>query len=149
MMDIVIRKLINARQTGKIMHQMVNEFYTDMAPYASLSLTEIYDKIKGIPFEYDPKGVELVKRPYYTMNQIGPGGDCDDKAVALASWAVLNSIPSRFIGIGYKKNDSKKILLSHVYTQLYIVGEWLNIDSTYNFNTLGYVKGKPDRIEIL
>jgi hypothetical protein len=151
MVTVSIQKLTGARQTGKIMHQMVRQFSMDMAPYASMSLPEIYDKIKRLPFRHDPPGTEVVKRPYYTMRGIGAGGDCDDKCVALASWARLNSIPYRFIGTGRKKPGQKKrkILLSHVLCQLYINGGWLWADPTYGFNVLGYVKGGYDRIEIL
>lgn len=134
------------------MHELVRKYYTDMAPYASNTLYEIYNLIKNIPFRFDPPNMEVLKRPYYTMNQIGPGGDCDDKSIALASWAVLNDIPYRFIGVGRKKPGQKpwqKILLSHVYTELYINGTWIPADVTYAFNTLGYQKSGYDRKVIL
>ena len=151
-MVVTVRKLIGARQTGRFMHRMVEKYHSDMAPYASLSLPEIFDKIKSLKFNHDPPGVEVLKRPYYTMHGIGPGGDCDDKCIALASWAVLNNIPYRFLGVGRKKPGQKpgsKILLTHVFTQLYINREWLNADCTYGFNVLGYIKGGYDRVEIL
>jgi hypothetical protein len=132
------------------MKKMVNKYYEDMAPYASLSLTEIFEKIASLPFNPDPDNIELLKRPYYTMHRIGPGGDCDDKAIAMASWAKLTGIPWRFVGTGRKKPGKKRILLSHVYTELYILGEWLNCDCTYSFNILGLkTQGSYDKKEIL
>lgn len=153
-MDISFKPLIDARVTGYRMHDLVERYYTDMAPWASDSLIEIYDKIKGLPFQSDPPGMELIKRPIYTMRQIGPGGDCDDKSIALAAWARLNSIPYQFVGVGrkipgkkYKKGEI--ILLTHVFPILKIDGSWIIADATYSHNVLGYNLGNYDRTEIL
>lgn len=148
-MLITRQKLVDARQTGKVMHLMVRKFHRDMSPYASLTLQEIYDKIKQIPYRHDPYQVELVKRPMFTMKQIGLGGDCDDKAIALASWAVLNGHAYRFLGVGRKKPGKRKILLSHVFPQIYINGSWLSADPTYAFNVLGFTNGPYDRVEVI
>jgi len=151
-MEVTTRPLKDARQTGRLMHKMVNKYCLDMSPYASMSLNEVFDFVKKIPFQPDPAMIELLKRPYYTIQGIGEGGDCDDKAIVMASWAKLNSIPYRFIGVGCRKPGQKKnakILLSHVFTQFYILGEWLNVDATYSYNKLGSVLGGYDRIEVL
>jgi len=148
-MKVQTTKLIDAHQTGRAMHRLVNKFYTDMSPYAGLSYHEMYDIIKKIPFHADPPNMEVIKRPFYTMNQIGPGGDCDDKAIAMASYAKLVGIPYKFIGVGKKNPKYKKILLSHVFTQLYISGDWINADCTYPFNILGKVRETYQRVEVL
>lgn len=122
-----------AAQTGPLMHHMVNTYHMDMAPHASLSLTEIYNLIKSIPYRPDPPYEETLMRPLFTMNSWGWGGDCDDKSIALASWAVLNSIPYRFIAVRSANHN----ILHHVFPQLYINSEWITTDATYNFNTLG------------
>lgn len=156
-MKITIRPLVNARKTGERMHRMIKKYYTDMAPWASYTLLEIYEKIKNIPFQDDPPGVELIKRPLYTMLQIGPGGDCDDLSICLCSWAALNSIPYHLIAVGRRKDGVKagklfggdKILLTHVFPILKIGGNWIIADATYNLNTLGRCLGHYDRIEVL
>lgn len=148
-MEVTSRKLIDAHQTGRLMHKMVNTYYLDMVPYAGLSVIEIYDKIKNIPFNADPLYIEVLKRPFYTMNQIGPGGDCDDKSIAMGSYAKLLGIPYKFIGAGRKNPNYKKILLTHVFTRLYINNEWIDADCTYSFNILGTVRQKYDRVEVL
>jgi len=152
--------LQNAHQTGRLMYAMVNKWYMDMAPWADLTMFEVFDVIKALPFQPDPKGVELIKRPYYTMNKIGPGGDCDDKAIAAGAWAKLNGYPYRFIGVGRYNSEIKtpfwmklmgqrKILLSHVYLEVYILGKWILFDPTYSFNVLGQNLGNYDRMEVL
>ena len=42
-----------------------------------------------------------------------------------------------------------RILLTHVYTELYIGGEWVPFDVTYAFNVLGQALNKYDRVEVL
>ena len=148
-MIVTSQKLIDARHTGKVMHQMVKKYYRDMEPYVGLSFQEMFDVLKNIPFHPDPPMIEVLKRPFYTMHQIGPGGDCDDKAIAMASYAKLMGIPYRFKGVGRKNPKYKRILLTHVFTELYINREWIIADCTYSFNILGMVREKYDRVEVL
>lgn len=146
------RNLIGAKQTGKLMHRMINLYYRDMAPWASLSYPEFFEVMKNIPFKEDPPNIELIKRPFYTMKRIGPGGDCDDKTIAVCSWAKLSQIPYKIVGVGNRKpGQSKKsrILLSHVYPELYIGGKWIPFDATYGFNILGKTLPKYDKHVLL
>jgi len=122
-----------AASTGPLMVSMVRKYYRDMSPYGSLSLAEVFNIIKNLPFRPDPEDEETLMRPYYTMNMMGSGGDCDDKAIALASWAHLNKIPLRFIAV--RRQD--RFALHHVYCELYIKNRWIHVDPTYSFNTLG------------
>ena len=152
--NTAVENLVSAKHTGKAMHEMVRKYHSDMAPWATESIFEFFDTMKSIPYQPDPKNIELIKRPSLTMMQIGPGGDCDDKSIAVASYAVLNLIPYRFLGVG-KKNPHKKyrlfdkVLLTHVFTELYIGGEWVTFDTTYRFNVLGQAMNKYDRVVIL
>jgi len=122
-----------AKETGQYMRKMVDRFHTDMAPYAHLSLFKIFSIIKNVPFHPDPPDNETVQRPLYTLQQQGSGGDCDDKCIALASWAKLNSIPYRFVAV--RRPDMPR--LHHVFCELWIEGKWLHADPTYRFNTIG------------
>ena len=131
----------DARQTGRQMRWIVKHFYMDMAPYATLTHQEIFDKVKKLPFRPDPKNIELLKRPKFTMEQFGPGGDCDDKSICIASWAKLNNIPWDFIAVGRRKGDSWKIPLTHVFVRLYYLNNALNVDATYSTNVIGLTSG--------
>lgn len=122
-----------ATSTGPLMRRMVDTYYKDMAPYAYLPLNEVFDLIKALPFRPDPPDAETLMRPQYTMNMQGWGGDCDDKAIALASYCKLTGIPWRFVAV--RRHDRK--FLHHVYCELYIKGRWISADPTYSFNTLG------------
>lgn len=132
-MKITVTPLNNINQTLTEMKRIARQYAADMAPYASLNLSEIHELVKNIPYRKDPPGVETVKRPYYTLHRLGPGGDCDDKAVVIAAWALLNKFPVKFVCSG---RWAKKPL-HHVYAQVYINGSWIKVDATYNFNVLG------------
>lgn len=123
----------SANQTGPLMRQMVYRYWSDMLPYAHLSLPEVFTIIKNIPYREDPPNEETLMRPYYTMNSMGWGGDCDDKCIALASYAYMEHIPFRFIAI--RRRGKKQ--LHHVLCELYIMNRWLHADPTYSFNVLG------------
>jgi transglutaminase-like putative cysteine protease len=133
-----------AKSTGVLMRQVVEKYYQDMAPYASLSLLEIFYRIKNLPYRPDPAKVETLMRPRYTMLMQGSGGDCDDKSIALAAYARLYSIPYRFVAI---RRPGRKNL-HHVATELYINGKWLFADPTYSFNTLGRTREEAERVYI-
>ena len=134
-----------ATSTGPLMRQMVETYFMDMAPYAHLNLSEVFDIIKNIPFRPDPPTVETLMRPYYTLSSKGYGGDCDDKAIAMASYARLSKIPYRFVAV---RRAHRKVL-HHVFCQLYINNNWFTVDPTYNFNVLGREReGYAERIII-
>lgn len=119
--------------TGTLMHEMVDRYYLDMLPYAHLSLNEAFELVKNIPFRPDPLDEETLMRPSYTMSMQGWGGDCDDKAIALAAYCKLVGIPYRFVAV--RRADQP--CLHHVFVECYIRGMWVHADPTYRFNTLG------------
>lgn len=123
----------SAVQTGRLMHRMVDTYYLDMVPYASYTLSEIFNAIKNLPFRPDPPNEETLMRPAYTMMGHGTGGDCDDKCIALASWCKLKEIPCRFVAC--RRSDQPR--LHHVMCQIYIFDEWIDADPTYNMNVFG------------
>jgi transglutaminase-like putative cysteine protease len=133
-----------ARSTGRIMRQVVEKYYHDMIPYASLSLLEMFTLIKNLPYRNDPVNVETLMRPAYTMTMRGTGGDCDCKALALASYARLHKIPYRFIAI--RRPNRKN--LHHVALELYINNRWLFADPTYSFNVIGRTRNEAERVFI-
>ena len=139
-----------AGQTGRRMRWIVKNYYMDMAPYASMTHQAIFDKVKSLPFKADPKNIELLKRPKFTMERFGPGGDCDDKSICIAAWAKLNNIKWDFIAVGRRKYGTWRIPLTHVFVRLYYFNKALDIDATYSTNVIGLTGGmKYDREVII
>lgn len=127
------KELTDVRQTAKEMYRIAFAWKEDMAEYATLSLQELFDLIKDIPWAADPPDTEFIQRPWYTMHQASKYGDCDDKAVCVGAWCNLLGIPFRFVAVSKDKN----LPLHHVLTEMYIQGAWFNFDPTYSFNVLG------------
>ena len=123
-----------ATSTGKLMHQMVQQYKRDMLPYVHMGLIEVFDFIKRIPFKPDPEEFETLQRPSYTIGECGWGGDCDDKAIAFASYCTLIGIPYRFVAV--RRQDQET--LHHVMCYIYIANKWVQADPTYSFNSLGH-----------
>lgn len=126
-------ELVDVQQTASNMYRIAFAWKEDMAAYASMNLQELFDLLKNIPFNADPKDTELLQRPWFTLNQAGKGGDCDDKAIATGAWCHLRGIRFRFVAV----SRSLKIPLHHVLTEMYLNGKWFEFDPTYAFNVLG------------
>lgn len=133
-----------AQSTGQLMRAVVERYYSDMTPYISYSLLKIFDIIKSLPYRPDPILTETLMRPSLTMTMRGYGGDCDDKAIALASYARLLRIPYRFVAI--RRHGRKS--LHHVAVELYTNNEWLFLDPTYSFNVFGRKRDEAERVYI-
>ncbi len=129
--------LLDVQQTASEMYRLAYAWKEDMAPFASLSLPELFDRLKNLPWRADPEGTELLQRPWYTMNQVGLGGDCDDKAIAVGAYCHLAGFPFRFVAVSRSPNSD----LHHVYTEIMIKGSWLIFDPTYAYNVLGRPMG--------
>jgi len=123
----------SAETTGRYMYQMVDKYYLDMLPLAHLNILDIFDFIKNLPYNNDDLSSEVLCRPALLLTGTAISGDCDDKAIALASWAKIRGIPYRFITV--RSFDQQT--LHHVYPQLYINSAWMTFDPTYNFNPYG------------
>lgn len=76
-----------------------------------------------IRYVQDTDGVELLHEPV-TLLQTG-AGDCDDKAILLAS--LLGSIGhrTRFIAVAFEPGR-----FSHVWVQDYLNGRWVDLETT-------------------
>lgn len=128
-----VAELKDVRQTASNMYRIAYAWKDDMAPYASLNLQELFDLLKNIPFNADPNETELLQRPFYTLNQLGKGGDCDDKAICVGAWCHLNHFPFRFLAVAMAPATE----LHHVLTEIQVNGRWMEFDPTYNFNVMG------------
>lgn len=136
-MKISMKKLEQGpRETGRVMHKLVKEYFIDMSAFGSVSLMDTFRYLADIPFRPDPKGHELVQRPKYTLRF---GGDCDDKAICMASYAMIRGYGYRFRAIGKRLQPGHRIPLTHVYTELKINNKenWISADCTYSYNILG------------
>lgn len=76
-----------------------------------------------IRYVHDTWGVELVHAPREVM--AAGQGDCDDKAILLASMLESVGHPARFVAMGFKPGH-----FEHVITQTLIGRRWVSLDPT-------------------
>lgn len=134
------------KQTGAVMHRLVEDYFLDMTPFISEPVTEVFKFIANIPFLADPEGHELVQRPKFTLQF---GGDCDDKAVAMAAYLKLRGIKYRFRAVGVKVPGKATIPLTHVWTEAIISTNWVILDCTYSHNVYGQQTMRYDKYEFI
>lgn len=95
----------------------------------------------NIRYIKDIRGVETVATPDITI-QLGQG-DCDDKAVLLAS--LLESIghPTRFVAVGFFPGR-----YSHVYLESKIGNKWIGLETTEPVEVGWQPKGVMTRMQV-
>ena len=137
-MNQLTEPLFDKAQTAQRIKAIVDEYAGDLekclivrngrnVPLSALPLKEFFDFVREIPYRRDKKPIEIVSRPYYIVKHLSLGYDCKKKAVLMASYCKLNSIPFRFIGSSQRK-DGK---IHHIFVQGLFNGQWLNLDATY------------------
>lgn len=107
--------------------RLATTYKDDVFPYKSLGINDFFNFVKNIPYVKDPKGIELVSRPKYTIDR---GGDCDDKTVVCLSYFILNKIPCGYSVVGSGKK------FHHIFPYIMMNGEKKDFDATYNYNKI-------------
>jgi transglutaminase-like putative cysteine protease len=129
-----------------LMRQMVARYKEDMIPLASHDLKTAFARIAEIPWyadRWNGEAAEVIKRPGYTMARMWPGGDCDDKAIAMASVLELQGVPWRFVAAGRTEGKPP----THVFVEANLGEGWIPMDCTYPHNRPGWqMRDYPVRI---
>lgn len=136
---ISVKNLQNKNQTGAEMHRLIEQYSSDInsilvnrngkkLPFSALSLQEVFDVVRNIPYRRDTPPVEVISRPAKILQNSNVGMDCKKKAIVIAAYLKNRKIPFRLIGSSRKKNKR----IHHVFPQVKIAGEWLNMDATYS-----------------
>lgn len=126
----------SASDTMRLMCRMVGKYRNDVIAYLHLTPLEFFHVVASLPWmpdNWNGKLAEVLKRPYYTLNTMWAGGDCDDKAIAMASYFALKGIPWRFVCVGNKAGAPP----SHVFTEADFGDGWTPMDATYPDNQPG------------
>lgn len=88
-----------------------------------------------IRYVKDVRGVETVAVPEYTLR--AGQGDCDDKAVLLASLLEAIGHPAKFVAIGFRPFN-----FSHVFVETKIGPRWVSLETTEPVD----VGWRPERV---
>lgn len=131
-------------QTGRAMYSLAVSFADDLGTLAGEKLSKFYNRVKNIPYQRDPKGLETIARPGLLLKEF-PSLDCKKKAILMAAFFRKNKKPFRFVAVS--EIPSKKI--HHVFVQVFLRGQWRNVDATYSKYKLFEPKPRITRAEIL
>lgn len=129
------KNLSNVEQTGEQMRRLARTYCDDMADLASMSPLDLFNYIKEIPYRKDPEGVELLQRPLFLRLEAASGADCDDRAIAVAAWAICAKYHWRIVAVS-RRPDHR---LHHVFTEVLLGNQYIPIDPTYSTSTFGRV----------
>lgn len=135
-MKITRENLLKVEQTGDQIGRLARQYWADMADLATSSPQEVFAYIQSIPYRKDPPDVELVQRPLFFRMEAARGADCDDRATAVAAWAVAARYPWRVVAVS-RRPDKR---LHHVFTEIKLGDQWVPMDPTYP--TSGF--GRPE-----
>lgn len=126
-------KLFKVEQTGEQIGRLARQYWQDMADLVSLTPPQLFGFLQAIPYRRDPPGVELVQRPLFLRMEAARGADCDDRATAVAAWAIASGYPWRVVAVSRRPD----LRLHHVFTEVRLGSSWVPIDPTYPTSSYG------------
>jgi len=106
----------------------LSDYTEDVEDYLPLSVQQMFDFVRKIPYVPDPKHNEKVARPKYTIRD---GGDCDDKTVLFLAWLKAKGYDGGFSIV------SQKWSFSHIFPFVTIDGKNIDLDATYEDGVIG------------
>jgi transglutaminase-like putative cysteine protease len=92
-----------------------------------------------IRYVRDIRDVETVSTPEMTLDAMC--GDCDDKALLVATLLECIGHPCRFVAVGYTEND-----YCHVLAEVRVGGAWVAVETTENVPLGWYPPNMPARM---
>lgn len=146
-MQITEKEGVHVLETLQIMENLVTNYSKDIVTFVNnvlkfdisgISLKEFFEIVKTRRY-YDFEDIigEIIQRPAITLLN---GGDCDDKAILIASF-IKEFMPNTiqyFKAIKYKNN------YEHVYNTIQINNKKIPIDATYPDHRFAYEKQPYD-----
>lgn len=124
-----------ARQFCNDLQRAYSERYGGLIPLSSLSFRDFYDVVKSLPYRRDVSPVEIVARPriVLSLSKSGQGRDCKKAAVLIGAYCECNGLKWRLATVSTRPD--KKI--HHIFPQVFIGGEYINADATYQNMKIG------------
>jgi hypothetical protein len=146
-MIVETEPLFDKKQTSDKIKKIVAKFYTDLAAVeiiqdgepiraADMDLNQFYNFVRSIPYRRDKKPREIIARPFLILKHNRLGMDCKKKTILIGAWARWHNIPCRYIGSSTRADHK----IHHIFPQLKISGDWINVDATYPEYRIGEKK---------
>jgi len=147
LMKIDTRPLRDRHQTASAMRRIIRQYAGDLlkgdrvenrdgraVALGRLSLAEMFNLVKDIPYKTDIEPSEIIGRPKILLEGADGGLDCKKKAILMAAWCEVNGKPWELFGSSIRKDKD----IHHVFPGVMLDGKtWINIDATYPENRIG------------
>ncbi|MDE2020934.1 MAG: hypothetical protein KGJ13_11410 [Patescibacteria group bacterium] len=123
-LDLMV-KLVKQGKTNPIIRQKATELTQELRQKDFTGeIRSLFDFVQNnIRYVRDIAGVETLHYPEQILLQ--EHGDCDDKAILLASLLAAIGHPTRFVAVGFKPGH-----FSHVFVDTRYGPGWLTLDAT-------------------
>lgn len=130
-MNLKTENLITYEKTIKRIFEFSNKYYTDVIFLDCKTPMEVFEIVKNMTYKPDPKGIEFLSRPLYSIFKTNLPRDCDDKTLIICCYAKLKGIPYKIAVTGKNKSPH------HVFPILCINNSWVIFDATYDYSEYG------------
>ncbi len=109
------------------MLDMSEKYCKDMIPYANLTLFELYELVRKLPYKLEDGEFQVLARPLHSLNGSAPYLACANKSIIFGGYCNLRNIPFCFVSVGYGNEEN----YSHVFPEIKVAGKYLPFDATY------------------
>lgn len=126
----------------KIIYSIVNSNLPGQWKQYRREIETVFNWFKGRhDYRRDPYSVELLQDVWATMDR--KRFDCDDATIFLCAACEILGAPCRMVTVSTHANKEP----SHVYPEAYVGGEWVALDATVPYSTVGWTpsEGITDR----
>lgn len=120
----------DVRETAWWIARVAAAFCRDCEGMKDWSPTQVYRRLKMLPFRPDPKGLESLQRPLFTLDPHWEGPrDCDDKTLAFVAWGFVK--PDRRVRFRICRDRNARSW-HHVYPGLLLPAGFYPLDPTFS-----------------
>ena len=118
------------------------KYSSDVLFLESKTPDEVFEFVKNLKYKPDPKGIEFLSRPKFSVFENNLPRDCDDKTLIITCYCELKNIPYKIAVTG--KNNSPH----HIFPILKIFDNWVYFDATYESGKIGKLIFEPKFFKI-
>ena len=130
-MNLKIEELETYEKTIFKIFEFANKYYTDVIFLDCKTPKEVFEIVKNLDYKADPKGIEFLSRPLFSIFEKNLPRDCDDKTLIICCYAKLKGIPYKIAVTGRNKHPH------HVFPILCLNNSWVIFDATYENSEIG------------
>ena len=115
------------------MYRLSTKYASDLGEKCGWELPRFFSYVANLPYFKEPGNFQFLARPRYVIEKYSPVIACANKSILIGAWASARKIPFRFVAVGNAKTRPP----NHVFIEIYLNGNWMQVDATYQWHALG------------